>query len=553
MLTSLDPYTEFENVKVAEEMKVQTFGNYGGGGLVITKAKDATGKDVPGVKVVDAFEGYAYKQGMRAGDLLLKVGGQDVTALSIPEVSNLLKGPADSSVNIEYKRPGVPATQQISLPRKAVVLRDVPLALTIGEGDQKVAYAKLRGFSSSAAAELFYVLNAFQKDGPAPSVILDLRGNGGGLLNSAIKVSDLFLSEGQKVVSTRGRILDDPSDRASQTPGFSQKENLDDKNVKTFETIYNAEQSVYYTPPLLAPQTKVVVLIDRGTASAAEIVAGAIQDHDRGLILGETSYGKGLVQQLQRLGKNGQQIKFTVGKYYTPSGRCIQSKSYKAGDKPGSGTTATKFNDADRKVFFTDSGRTVKDAGGIEPDVFVKSSETKMLSRELYRRDAFYQFADVWQAKHAADGEKLATTAGAEVISDAEYNDFKLFVQKNTVGLDTSFDKNLDTLEKSLKDQGFTEAISEVEALKGKLDGLIIKEFDTDKTNVKRLLASVIKARYLPDSAILQQSLENDPQIEKALAVLRDSKQYTAALSLSGNKATTTASATPANANKAAN
>ncbi|KAJ1476536.1 hypothetical protein T484DRAFT_1824555 [Baffinella frigidus] len=166
MLTSLDPYTEFENVKVAEEMKVQTFGNYGGVGLGkdVHGAKGKEGKDVPGVKVVDAFEGYAYKQGMRAGDLLLKVGGQDV--------SNLLKGPADSSVNIEYKRPGVPATQQISLPRKAVVLRDVPLALTIGEGDQKVAYAKLRGFSSSAAAELFYVLNAFQKDGPAPSVIL---------------------------------------------------------------------------------------------------------------------------------------------------------------------------------------------------------------------------------------------------------------------------------------------------------------------------------------------------------------------------------------------
>ena len=538
MLTSLDPYTEFENVKVADEMKVMTFGNYGGVGLVITKPRGDDGKELPYVKVVDAFEGYAFKQGMRPGDKLLKVQGKDVRDLTVSQVSELLKGPADSSVDIEYERPGVPQPQQIALQRKVVVIRDVPLAITVGQGDQKVGYAKLRGFSSSSSAELFYVLNQFQnQEDPAKAVILDLRGNGGGLLNSAIKVSDLFLSEGQKVVSTRGRILDSPT----------QTEKVDEKtNVKTFETVFTAEPSVYYTPPLVKPEMRVAVLIDKGTASAAEIVAGAIQDHDRGVVMGETSYGKGLVQQLQRLGKGGTQIKFTVGKYYTPSGRCIQSKTYKEGDRPGTGTVASKILDENRKVFYTDKGRVVKDAGGIEPDVRLPAPESKQLTRELYRRDAFYKYADKWQARHAADGEKLATAAGKTLVSDAEYAEFKAFVQeavkKDAKGLETPYDRKLDELEKSLKEQGFKEGIAEVESLKTRLDTLLLSEFEADKEKISQILAQTIRAHYLPDSAILQQALESDPQVNAALQLLRDPVKYASSLDTRGAGNTATAS-----------
>ena len=217
---------------------------------------------------------------------------------------------------------------------------------------------------------------------------------------------------------------------------------------------------VVFHPPLLNPETRLVVLVNKYTASAAEIVSGAVQDHDRGIILGETTYGKGLVQQLQRLGEGGQQIKFTIGKYYTPSGRCIQSKAYTA--KNGQlGTDEVKVKDEDRKVFYTDSGRAVRDGGGIEPDVVKKDPQVGQLERELDRKDMFFDYASVYEAKHLSDGAQLASERDL-MATDEIYEDFQKWVLSRVGDVESPFDKSLDIMKTALEETGYTAALQEV-------------------------------------------------------------------------------------------
>lgn len=539
MLTSLDPYTEFENVEAAKVMRTQTIGNYGGVGLVIAKNHDKEFKDAPYITVQNAFEGYAYDAGMRVGDTLVAVDGKDVKDTSTNDVSLMLKGEPGSKVELKYKRPGVDGIQTCELTRKIVLLRDVPLGMTLGKDDERIGYVKLQGFSTSAAAELAYVIGQLQAEAPLKSLILDLRGNPGGLLSSAIKVSELFINEGDKIVTTRGRTLSTGPEAASAaaTPSPPVVPSPKDKTVtapapskagekrSTFETTYNSDpiamripngqQQVVFHPPLLNKETKLVVLVNKGTASAAEIVSGAIQDHDRGIILGETTYGKGLVQQLQRLGQGGQQIKFTIGKYYTPSGRCIQSKTYTT--KSGQlGTDEVVVKDQDRKVYYTDGGRQVRDGGGIEPDIVKKDPKVGQLERELDRKDMFFDYAAIYESKHLEDGEKLSR-AQEPLVTDEVYADFQQWVLKEMSNqVESPFDKSLDIMKTALEETGYTEALREVETLKTKLKTLTKEEFKKDQARIKKRLDLALRQRFVPDSIVTSIALFDDEQVGRA-------------------------------------
>jgi len=561
MLNSLDPYTEYENVEAAKVMRTQTIGNYGGVGLVITKNRDPKGVAQPYITVANAFEGYAFDAGMRVGDTLVAVDDTDLKDTSTNDVSAMLKGEPGSKVVLKYKRPGVDTVQSCELTRKIVLLRDVPLGMTLGKDEDRVGYVKLQGFSTSAAAELAYVIGQLQAESPLKSLVLDLRGNPGGLLSSAIKVSELFINEGEKIVTTRGRTIStgDPLNAGTATAAVtsaqvapSPKDKTSETTVpasagapgikrSTFETTYNSDpiamripngqQQVVFHPPLLKKDTKLVVMVNKGTASAAEIVSGAIQDHDRGIILGETTYGKGLVQQLQRLGQGGQQIKFTIGKYYTPSGRCIQSKAYTA-KNGGLGTDEIKVKDEDRKVFYTDSGRKVRDGGGIEPDIAKKDPQVGQLERELDRKDLFFEYASKYEAMHLVDGDQLAKQQ-ALMATEEVYADFQQWVLKQTVDVESPFDKSLDIMKTALEETGYTAALGEVQTLKVKLQSLTQEEFKKDAGSIKRRLDLALRSRFVPESVVTSVALYGDVQVDEAFQIATDPLKY---LSILGNK-----------------
>ncbi|EKX54929.1 hypothetical protein GUITHDRAFT_99580 [Guillardia theta CCMP2712] len=583
MLSSLDPYTEFENVQAAQQMKVQTFGNYGGVGLVIAKPKNSKGEELPYINIMGAFEGYAFDAGLRAGDVLLSVNGKDVKDLPVDKVSELLKGDPGTSVKIRYSRPGIAEVQEQELKRRIVLLRDVPLGMMIGDEAEKIGYVKLQGFSSSAAAELAYVISQLQSKSPLNGLILDLRNNPGGLLTSAIKVSDLFIGEGKDIVTTRGRLIE--SNIASDTAKseLSQDENKVDKSLLTksgqksktssFETVYKAmpilipagNSRVAFHPPLLDPSTRLVVLVNKviwmkkgfpapashvqqNTASASEIVAGALQDHDRAVIIGETTYGKGLVQQLQKIGKGGTQIKFTVGKYYTPSGRCIQSKTYKEAKNGFVGTEATAI--AERKVFYTDNGRPVRDAGGIEPDIAMQPAQPGQLEKELEKRDTFFKFATEWQKKHVDDGEALAK-GPLPVVTDEVYKEFQRYVEKEESEFEGPFDKSLELMQEALDQAGYGEAKNDVQSLQKHLSSLLMGEFDKNRKDIMKRLEIAIRQHYVPESYILSLSLADDEQVcyghltlkEKAYAIAKDGAQYQTVLGVTNKDASLTSRA----------
>jgi len=519
MLSSLDPFTEFENPQAAQQMKVQTYGNYGGVGLII--AKPVTEKGVEGeyINVMGAMEGFAFQDGVRVGDKVLSIDGKDCKDMSVTAASDLLKGPPGTKVLLSIERPGAKDLISMELQRRVVLLRDVPLATTLGGEEDGVGYIKLQGFSASATQELAYVITRLQQKQPLSALILDLRGNPGGLLQQAIKVADLFLKEGDEIVTTRGRTLQPQEE--GKAPSSS-----------TFETKYTAQSitastssgTFVFHPPLLNAQTKLVVLVNRQTASAAEIVAGSIQDHDRGVIVGEQTFGKGLVQQLQQLGTGGTKIKYTIGKYYTPSGRCIQSKTYADAGPGNVGTKASQVSEDKRKVFYTDAGRAVKDAGGIEPDVAVAAAPAGQLERELERREAFFKFATQWQQDHAADGETLAQ--GSEpVVTDDVYKEFQRFV-KGGSSFESPFDKSLGLMQDALKESGYEEALGDVQSLKKHLSDLLLDEFNKDQKAIKKRVEMAIRSRYAPESTLLAMGLDGDLQVERALELAKDSDKY---------------------------
>lgn len=581
MLRSLDPYTEFEAREEAQQLTEGIRGMYGGVGLVIAGAnpqdivrmqdaasspssmqqsgskllpKDAIEDSTKledgdmstsskttqdnfdddydedfqsrkeekkallkarerGIRVVSAFEGYAFDYGMRVGDKLKGVDDLEITEnTSVEDVRNVLRGEPGTMVSIKFDRVGVDGTQEVTMPRRIVQLRDVKLATFAGDPKDGIGYISLSGFSANAGNEVRQAMLGLERtyedltngEQTLKGLILDMRGNPGGLLTSAVDVASLLVPKDSDIVSARGRGF----------PGVTYRSRVD---------------------PILEPTTKLAVLVNRGTASAAEIVSGAVQDLDVGVIVGsDRTFGKGLVQNVEDLPFNTA-LKFTVAKYYTPSGRCIQGINYSEGGGRNEGAgkfRSSKVQERDRQVFYTKSGRFVKDGGGVEADYKVPAPKASALEVTLLRSDILGEFAAQWSKSNELTKDFR--------ISDKTYKEFQEFVdQKRASGdikLDGIYASALTELKRALKESGYRGSEKEVETLQASIVREIKNDFEKYKDDIKEDITNSILARYLPESMILQRGLKTDKQVSEAVKLLSNDKSFNQVLAKGSTK-----------------
>ena len=582
MLSTLDPYSTYENARQSEDLTVRTVGRYGGVGLTISR----DGEDVV---ILGALEGFAFDAGVRAGDKIVSVDGAPVKGMAIDAVKTRLRGEPGSQVEVTVTREGSSqAALSFPLQRQLVRLRDIPLAAMMQSG---VGYVKLDSFSEGTSDELAQAIIAFQRGGGLKSLVIDLRDNPGGLLDAAVSVAQQLVPQDTTIVSTAGRAYGDEGSSVSYRSAM---------------------------PPLLSPGVRLVLLVNGNTASAAEIVSGVVQDVDRGVIVGEKTFGKGLVQVVEPL-PGGAALKLTVAKYYTPSGRCIQAISYRdkqsvadsqkqqqqqpqekpqaadgkgaaapaAGEKDGQGgggaTTGggagggssaapifpadelddaddepfsyvgrrrlpQKFTEEERKTFYTKSGRAVKDGGGIVPDMAAAPRAVGELERALLQQGLFYRFAGEYLAAHvgtpAQQKQQLVASA------DSVYTEFVSFVKREEGKVDPKKDRpllesprvaaQLDALQKTLESSspgagggasGGGRASKEVGVLRKMIRDEQLAQFATERSSLQQDVVEAVLGRLTPPSERLLAQLDTDPQVKAALELARDPQQYEQILS----------------------
>jgi len=479
MLASLDPYTQYIAESDMEDYRFMTTGQYGGVGALI-KQKDEC------VFFSEPYEGYpAQKAGVWAGDEILEVDDKKIPGLSTEEVSKLLKGQAGSAVKIVTQRQGS-APETHTLMREEIKIPDVPFKGMIDPVGM-VGYLKLNSFTQTASQE---VRNAVKelKDQGATKVVLDLRGNGGGLLREAVNIVNLFVPKNQLVVETKGKI-----------PEW-------DKTYKTLSEPLDAE-------------IPLVILVDGQSASASEIVSGAFQDLDRATVIGERTYGKGLVQQTRDLYYNSK-LKVTVAKYYIPSGRCIQKLDYAHRDSSGH---AILFKEDSIAEFRTRNGRPVFDGRGVFPDVEVEDPELAKVVGGLYNKDLFFDFATDYRLAHAeiAEPEQFK-------VSDELYQQFVDFVKDKEFDYDTETMEALLVLEeKAKKERYYDHAKEQLDALRAELRPDRSEELMRFRSDIEEVLKSELVARYYFQTGRAKASMGSDPYILKAIDVLNKGEYKT--------------------------
>ena len=471
MLTSLDPYTDYIPESDIEEYRFQTTGQYGGiGALIKTQGEK--------VLVSEPYETFpAANAGFRAGDEIISVDGRKVSGMDTEGASKLLKGQAGTQVKIVTRRAGVETEH--SLTRMEIKIPDVPYKGFVDEAN-KVGYVKLNGFTATAGLDVRNAMKELKEQG-MQKMVLDLRGNGGGLLREAVNIVNLFVPKGEKVVETKGKIAEW------------------DKSYSTLSDALDA------TVPL-------VVIVDEGSASASEIVAGALQDLDRAVILGDRTYGKGLVQQTRDIVYNNK-VKVTVAKYYIPSGRCIQKIDYAHRDSSG---RAINVADSAIKAFKTKNGRPVFDGRGIAPDVAMDEPEMAKVVGGLASKDLFFEYANKYRAEHD-------TIPAPEqfIITDAIYNDFLAFVKNKDFSYETESNDALDELVEAAKRERYYEHSEKaIEALKAELKPNKEEELRRFRDDVADVLRGEIVSRYGLQTARYRAALAGDPYLKRALEVL---------------------------------
>jgi carboxyl-terminal processing protease len=479
MLEELDPYTEYIPEEESDDFRMLTTGEYAGVGALI-------GNRGEGNIVLMPYTGFpAQNAGIRIGDLLLKVDSVAVQKKSTSEVSELLKGPANTGVSVTVKRGE--DTLQFSLNRKKISLKNVPF---YGKLDEKTGYIKLSDFTTNASAEVRNALVNLKAQG-ATQIVLDLRDNPGGLINEAVEIVNLFIPKGKEVVKTIGKL---------------QQVNYTYKTTKT----------------PVDKEIGVIVLINERSASAAEIVAGALQDYDRAVLLGQKSFGKGLVQTTLPLSFNTQ-IKITTAKYYIPSGRCIQAIDYAKSREDGSAGTVP---DSLRKAFKTANGRVVLDGAGIEPDEKVKEGSYAPISYTLVAGNHVFDFATQYFYKHP----KLSSPSTFQVTEEV-YADFKKFLVGKEYDYTTYTEKSVQDMEKYLAKEPYFETVKEqLEQIKAKVNHSKENDLDTHKKEIKKILSEEIVSRYYFQEGMIEASLQGDPVIELAKEYFASPARMTKAL-----------------------
>ena len=480
MLESLDPYTNYISEDEAEDFKFMTTGEYAGIGSLISKQK---GKIV----IAEPYEGFpAQKGGLKAGDILLEVGGKSTAKLSTEDVSNLLKGPAGKPIVLKVERYGVKKPMDITIIREKIQIDPVTY---YGMLDKETGYIRLSSFTADCTERVKLAFIDLKEKQGAKSIVLDLRSNPGGLLIEAVRISNLFIPKGKEIVSTRGR-------------------------VKQWDKVYKATEAPLDTLMPLA------VLVNRGSASAAEIVAGAIQDLDRGMIIGTRTFGKGLVQTTRDLSYNSK-LKITTAKYYIPSGRCIQALDYTHRNKDGSvgavpDSLITKYN--------TKKGRIVFDGGGVAPDVAVADEILSNLAANLITQSVVFDYATYFNSKteNVASPEQFT-------ITPEIYSDFVQFVKKQDFKYESKTEEEFDKLiDVAKREKYYDISKNESEALKAKIGHNIDQDLDHFKKEISELMADEIVSRYYYQKGAIKAALKDDKDVDKALEILQKPEGYSA-------------------------
>jgi carboxyl-terminal processing protease len=478
MLESLDPYTNFISEDQMEDFRFMTTGEYAGIGALIGQQK---GKIV----ISEPYEGFpAQKFGLKAGDIILEVEGKSTENMTTEDVSNLLKGPAKKPVKIKVQRPGDKKPFEVDVVREKISIDAVPY---YGMVDDNTAYIRLSNFTANCSEDVKKAFLELKENKPE-ALILDMRSNPGGLLQEAVKIVNLFVPKGSEIVSTKGK-------------------------VKQWDKTYTATS----TP--LDTAIRIAVLTNRGSASASEIVAGAIQDLDRGLVVGSRTFGKGLVQTTRDLAYNSK-LKVTTAKYYIPSGRCIQALDYSHRNEDGS---VGHVPDSLISEFTTKKGRKVYDGGGIVPDIVLKPEQLSNLGIGLITNFLVFDFA----TKYANQTESIARPEEFE-ITDEIYNQFSAFVKENNFQYESQSKQMLEDLIEQAKEEKYYELASdEFEEIKAKLEPQLDKDLTVFSKEIKSLLKNEIVSRYYYQKGAIRATIDDDEVILKAVDELKSPISYT--------------------------
>lgn len=479
MLASLDPYTNYFNEADVVKFKINNTGEYTGIGALISRKEDQ-------LIIKEPYKNFpADKAGLKAGDAIIQIG--DVVLKDFKDdASQLLKGSKNTKIDIKYIRQGKTLSTQLVLDE--VEIKSVPF---FGKIDTKTGYIVLTHFTKKASTEVKDALEQLKKEG-AERIVLDLRDNPGGLLNEAVNICNLFVPKNETIVTTKSKV---------------------EKYNNTYKT---TREPVDLSIPL-------VIIVNGKSASASEIVAGALQDLDRAVVLGSRSFGKGLVQRPIDM-SFGTQVKVTISRYYTPSGRCIQALDYTRKDKNG---VATRTEEKNYNAFKTRKGRTVYDGGGIQPDIELAETQVSAVANAVLRNEAIFDYATTYFYKNPNLGNTIPT------ITDADYNDFKQFLKTKKFNLDTETEVNLKKTLAAAKKEKIDESITaEYQQLLNAIQKSEWNALDKNQKEIKNLLLDEIIKRYQYQEGLYQYYIKSNPEIKKAVSVLSTSAEYNSILKL---------------------
>jgi carboxyl-terminal processing protease len=490
MLESLDPFTNFIPESQIEDYRLLTTGQYGGIGSLIHQQGEY-------VVISDPYENFpAHKAGLLPGDKILEVDGKSAIGKTTDEVSAVLKGEPGSMLKLLVEREGEDTPFEIELKRENIKIDNIPY---YGMLNENIGYIKLSGFTQNAGKEVKRAFLELKQANEMSGIVLDLRGNGGGLLNEAVNIVNIFTPKGELVVSTKGK---------------------DSSRNRSYQTSDKPEDT----------EIPIVVLVDQSSASASEIVSGALQDLDRGVVVGQKTYGKGLVQNVVPLSYKSQ-VKITVAKYYIPSGRCIQAIDYSHKDIEGN---AHKIPDSLMSVFTTKNGRKVFDAGGIMPDVAIEPEKLSPISIALLTKYVIFDFAN----QFARENDSIPRP-DEFVITDDIYADFVDYVNNDeNFDYTTSSERMLSSLREAAKDEDYYQEISdEIKHLELKLMHNKDEDLQTHKNEISEMLQVEIVSRYFYQRGRIITSLRTDSEVKKAIEIIENKNHYTSILDGTTSKA----------------
>jgi carboxyl-terminal processing protease len=475
MLNTLDPYTNFLDESRGDEIELITTGKYGGIGIMIG-VKDSA------IVITEILEGYsAQKEGLRKGDKIIEIDGVAIEGKKLADIRGLVKGTPGSKVNVKVNRSG--KEMDFTLTREEINLKNVTYKGVLEDG---IGYIKLERFNRYAESEMVDALTEMKSKGEVKGIILDLRDNPGGLLEAATSILDKFIDKGNLLLTTKGR--------------------KSDSEKKYFAT----------ETPIIGKNIPLIVLVNGNTASASEIVSGAIQDLDRGVIVGTKTFGKGLVQIFTPL-SYGNQLKITTQKYFTPSGRWIQVKNYFKENKSGVFKPDPYLNQTE---FRTLNGRTVYAEGGIMPDTVVMSVDENELIDGLINQDMYFKYADKYVAEHP-DGSSFA-------INDEIISGFYSFLNQEQFEYSTKAENQLSKLKEIVSSDGYSDRTKQfIDELESELKSERLREFDKSKPVISRELTKEIMRKYnKPYREITEAGLKDDIQLQAALSIIKNSALY---------------------------